>query len=237
MMFERRPVVRALNPELDRKIGELRCPFLCLIEGPNDSGKSVLAQQYTYGALNMGLRALYITTETGARSLLKSMEEITLLVRHHFLTGRLQIFELHVKNLEWDSELSARFLELILRTMHVRKKYNLYIIDSLTYLVTHARPEDILNFFTETRNIVDDEEKSVIITVHPYAFDQEMLIRMRSVCDVHFILSIKEIGNRIIKILQVPKLKGAVKPSSITLSFDVDPAFGIRVLPFSQAKA
>ena len=64
-----------------------------------------------------------------------------------------------------------------------------------------------------------------------------MLIRMRSICDVHFILSIKEIGDKIVKLLQVPKLKGAVKPSSITLSFDVDPAFGIKVLPFSQAKA
>lgn len=36
--------IKAMNPELDRKIGELRVPFLCLIEGPNDSGKSVLTQ-------------------------------------------------------------------------------------------------------------------------------------------------------------------------------------------------
>ncbi len=26
--------IKAMNPELDRKIGELRVPFLCLIEAP-----------------------------------------------------------------------------------------------------------------------------------------------------------------------------------------------------------
>lgn len=72
--------IRAMNPELDRKIGELRIPFLCLIEGPNDSGKSVLTQQYVYGALKCGFKTLYITTESGIRGLLKSMDEISLSV-------------------------------------------------------------------------------------------------------------------------------------------------------------
>jgi len=229
--------VKAMNPELDRKIGELRIPFLCLIEGPNDSGKSVLAQQYVYGALRCGCRTLFITTESGVRGLLKSMEEISLSVKIYYLKGVLQIYELHVKDLEWDELLSSRFLELILNTIKLREYFDLYVIDSLTYLVTHAKEEDILNFFTEARNIIEEKDKSMIVTVHPYAFSEEMLVRMRSISDVHFILQVKEIGDRIVKILQVPKLKGAVKQTSITLSFDVDPAFGIKVLPFSRAKA
>jgi len=236
-MIEEKVYVKSMNSELDRKIGSLRTPFLCLIEGPNDSGKSVLVQQYTYGALNLGFKVLYITTEMGTRALIESMKQITLDVKYFFLSGRLQIFELHVKNLEWDRELSSSFLEMIIRTLRRMQRFEIYVIDSLTYLVTYAEEQDILNFFTEARNIVDDEKKSIFITIHPYAFEQDMLIRMRSICDVHFNLLIKELGDRIVKILQVPKLKGAVKPSSITLSFDVDPAFGIRVLPFSQAKA
>ncbi|MCS7132699.1 MAG: flagellar accessory protein FlaH [Aigarchaeota archaeon] len=230
-------MLKSMNSELDRKIGEIRMPFLCIIEGPNDSGKSVLAQQYTYGALNSGCRVLYITTEAGVKSLIRNMEQISLDIKHFFLTGKLMIFELHVKSLKWNHELSSRFLELLLKTIRKRFERDVYVIDSLTYLVTHAEERDILNFFTEVRNIVDDEAKSIIITIHPYAFNQDLLIRMRSICDVHFTLTIKEIGERIVKILQVPKLKGAVKPSSIILSFDVDPAFGIKVLPFSQARA
>lgn len=229
--------IKAMNPELDRKIGELRVPFLCLIEGPNDSGKSVLTQQYVYGALRCGFKTLYITTESGIKGLLKSMDEISLSVKEYYLKGVFQIYELHVKDLEWDEVLSSRFLGLILNTIKFREYFDLYVIDSLTYLVTHAREEDILNFFTEARNIVEEKNKSIIITVHPYAFNEEMLVRMRSISDVHIILSVKEIGDRIVKLLQVPKLKGAVKQTSITLSFDVDPAFGIKVLPFSRARA
>jgi hypothetical protein len=33
-------VLRAFNSELDRKVGVIKTPALCLIEGPNDSGKS-----------------------------------------------------------------------------------------------------------------------------------------------------------------------------------------------------
>jgi flagellar protein FlaH len=229
--------IRAMNPELDRKIGELRIPFLCLIEGPNDSGKSVLTQQYVYGALKCGFKTLYITTESGIRGLLKSMDEISLSVTEYYLKGLLQIYELHVKDLEWDEALSSRFLELILNTIKLREYFDLYVIDSLTYLVTRAKEDDILNFFTEARNIIEEKNKSIIITVHPYAFNEEMLVRMRSISDVHFILQVKEIGDRIVKLLQVPKLKGAVKQTSITLSFDVDSAFGIKVLPFSRARA
>jgi archaellum biogenesis ATPase FlaH len=43
-------------------------------------------------------------------------------------------------------------------------------------------------------------------------------------------------GERIVRVLQVMKLKGAEK-SGLSLAFEVDAAYGIRVLPFSQAKA
>ena len=230
-------VLSTLNSELDRKIGGIKLPFLAIIEGPNDSGKSVLAQQYTYGALNLGYKLLYITTESGVRSLIRSMEQISLDVKYFFLTGRLKVFELHVKNLKWNRVLSSKFLDLLANVIKHGLNYDIFVIDSLTYLVTHADEQDILNFFTQMRNVVDDLEKSIIITIHPYAFNQDLLVRMRSICDVHFTLMIKEVGEKIVKMLQVPKLKGAVKPVSITLSFEVDPAFGIKILPFSQARA
>ena len=237
MLVEEPRCIKSMNSELDRRIGAIKLPFLWIIEGPNDSGKSVLAQQYTYGALNAGYKLLYITTETGIKGLLKNMKEISLDVTQYFLTGRLMVFELHVKNLKWDKALSSRFLDLIVRTIRKFMRYDIFVIDSLTYLVTHAEEKDILDFFTQTRNLVDDHGRSILITIHPYAFNQDLLVRMRSICDIHFTLTVKEIGEKIVKLLQVPKLKGAIKPSSIILSFEVDPAFGIKVLPFSQARA
>ena len=112
MLVEEPRCIKSMNSELDRKIGAIKLPFLWIIEGPNDSGKSVLAQQYTYGALNAGYKLLYITTEIGIRGLLKNMKEISLDVTQYFLTGRLMVFELHVKNLKWDKALSLSLIHI-----------------------------------------------------------------------------------------------------------------------------
>lgn len=67
-----------------RRIGPIKIPSIVLIEGPNDSGKSVLSQQYVYGALQSGLRVYYVTMESGYRQLLKSMEDVSFNVKHYF---------------------------------------------------------------------------------------------------------------------------------------------------------
>jgi flagellar protein FlaH len=225
------------NSELDRRIGPIKIPSIVLIEGPNDSGKSVLSQQYVYGALQSGLRIYYVTTESGYRQLLKNMEDLSFNVKYYFLTGDLKIAELHVKELDWKRDLAKRFLDLIINLIKNNPKFDVFVIDSLTYIATYASEEDILSFFTDVRNLVEEESKSLIITVHTHAFTQEMMLRIRSICDVHFLLSIKEIGDRMVRILQAPKIKGAIKSTSVILSFEVDTAFGIKVLPFSQARA
>ncbi|MCS7135793.1 MAG: ATPase domain-containing protein [Nitrososphaerota archaeon] len=225
------------NTELDRRIGSIKIPSIVLVEGPNDSGKSVLSQQYVYGALQNGLRVYYVTTESGYRQLIKSMEDISFDVKYYFLNGDLKIAELHVKELEWKRDLAKKFLDLIINLIKNNPTFNVFVIDSLTYIATYASEEDILSFFTDARNIVEEEFKTIIITVHTHAFNQEMMLRIRSICDVHFLLSIKEIGDRMVRILQAPKIKGAIKSTSVILSFEVDPAFGIKVLPFSQTRA
>jgi len=75
------------------------------------------------------------------------------------------------------------------------------------------------------------------VTIHPYAFDQDLLIRVRSICDGHFLLSVKTFRNRNVLVLTVAKLKGAHQTSGDIISFEVNPAFGIKVLPFTAARA
>lgn len=226
------------NSELDRKIGHIRFPAIFLIEGPNNSGKSVIAQQYIYGALQSGYKAYYITTESSSKQLIDNMENLSFDVRYQFLNGNLKIIEFHVKELNWHKEVAGTFLNLLVRTIKNNvSNFDIFAIDSLTYIATYASEEDLLSFFTNMRNIVDEYDKVLMVTVHPHAFNQEMMLRIRSICDVHFILSIKEVGDKIVRLLQVPKIKGAVKSVSIVLSFEVDPAFGIKVLPISQARA
>ncbi|MEM1964864.1 MAG: ATPase domain-containing protein [Candidatus Caldarchaeum sp.] len=228
--------IRSFNSELDRKIGPIKIPCLCLIEGPNDSGKSVVVLQYCYGALQSGLNCYLLTTESSMRGIRDGMASLSLDPVYFLISGRLKVGEMHVKNLTWNSEQNSRMLKLITSFIKSRKKEEVFFLDSMTYLVTNAQTPEILNFFTTVRNIVDSDGKTIFLTIHTHALNTDLSVRLRSIADAHFMLNVKEMGERIVRTLQVMKLKGAER-SGLILAFEVDQAFGIRVLPFSQAKA
>ncbi|MCS7110251.1 MAG: hypothetical protein NZ956_02120 [Candidatus Caldarchaeum sp.] len=228
--------IRAFNNELDRKIGTIKTPALCLIEGPNDSGKSVLTLQYCYGALLSGFNCYLLTTESSMRGVRDGMAGLSWDPTYFIITGRFKIGEMHVKNFTWLPQQYSKLLKLVTAFIKSRTKEQVFFIDSMTYLLTNASTTEILNLFTVLRNIVDEEEKTIFMTIHTHALGTDLFLRLRSLSDVHFVLNVKEMGERIVRTLQVMKLKGAEK-SGLTVAFEVDQVFGIRVLPFSQAKA
>ncbi|MEM2003456.1 MAG: ATPase domain-containing protein [Nitrososphaerota archaeon] len=231
-------LLKTLNDELDRRIGGIILPALVIIEGPNDSGKSVLVQQFTYGALETGYKVCIFSTEGGGRAIVRNMESLGFSVKKHYLRGHLRVVPLSVREEEWTSDDAKQMLVSIMNYVQKKSsKFNIICIDSLTVLITGAREEDVLRFFSEMRSSSEEYNLTYIVTIHPYAFSQEFLVRIRSISDAHFSLMIKEIGDKIYKTLQILKVRGASKPSSQVISFEVDPSFGIKILPFSQVKA
>lgn len=57
--------------------------------------------------------------------------------------------------------------------------------------------------------------KEIIITVHPNAFSEDMVTRVRSEADVYFRTSSASIGNRRVKVIE--KIKLAKVPSVLIL--------------------
>lgn len=229
-------LLKLSNPELDKVMGGIPLPSLTIIEGPNDSGKSVLTQQIIYGATKQNLRTRCITSETKFTDLVRQMDSLSFKVVDSVKNGQFRITELQGESHNWNVELSSLYLSVTEKFIRSDKLSNLVIIDSLTCLVTHASSEDVLKFFTGIKRIVDSDKRSIIITLHPYAFNDDMLIRIRSICDNYFKLSIQEIGGKIARSLEMKKIRGVSKDSSGFLTFQVDPAFGIKVMPFTRAK-
>lgn len=237
-IVQKAQVLKFNNAELDRRTGGIPLPSLTLVEGPNDSGKSVIVQQLTWSALNSGYKVCYITTEDTVRGLLSHMKSLSWHVDDFFIRGDFKITSVHIRGIRWNSEISKFYLIGLLNFVKRREKdSNVYVIDSLTYVITHAEERDILEFFSECRNLVDTQGKSFFITIHPYALNQELLIRVRSICDGHFLLSVKNFRDKNVLVLNIAKLRGALRTANNIVSFEVDPNFGIKVLPFSSAKA
>ena len=227
-------VVRTGNPEIDKKIGGgIPEGSLSLIEGQSDSGKSVLLQQLIWGALEEGFRVVYYTTENTTRSLMRQMDSLNMNIMDYYLLGRLNIYAVPAA---MSAEESLNFFNRLLDHMSRNPNYDVAAMDSLTSFVSHVPERDTLSFFTSCKNICDNY-KTILITLHAYAFDESMFIRIRSICDAHLRLRIEEVGDQLVKVLEAAKVRGAEKSTGNIVSFDIEPGLGMRIVPITKAKA
>ncbi len=226
-------VISTGNDELDKKIGGgIPLGTLSLVEGQPDSGKSVLTQQMIWGSLKKGCSAVVFTTENTVKSLLTQMQSLNLDVTDYFLLSRLWIYPI-------DTKKTRRCLHtglLPLLATYANKGVDMAVIDSITYYVTHASMEQVLSFFEECK-MLTSRGMGIICVAHSYAFDENVMVRLGSMCDAHLRLRIETMGSKMLKILEVAKVRGAEMNTGNIISFDVEPNWGIRVIPYSKAKA
>jgi archaeal flagellar protein FlaH len=221
------------NSEIDKKIGGgLPLNSLTLIEGQSDAGKSVLVQQFTWGTLHSGLRIDMYTTENTTPSLFRQMHSLALEIDDFFLVGRINVFP--VPN-SFTEEQSRQIFKLLLDHI-AQSRADVVIVDSLTAFVTHASEAETLDFFSQAKELCD-AGRSLILTMHSYASTEQLLTRLRSMCDAHLRLRVEEIGTQLVKVLEVAKVRGAAKSTGNIVSFDVEPHLGMRIIPVTKAKA
>lgn len=224
------------NLEIDRRLeGGIPSGSLCLLEGVNDSGKSIFLQQIIWGALNQDKTVLFLTTEKTSKEVLNQMESLKRGVSDYFIIGRSKIFEINAGYVEENPRLSESLLQVLLECIQ-RCEEELVLIDSLTIFAVNASENAVLNFFTECVKLCD-RGKTILISVHGYAFSQAVLYRLRSVCSACLELRIEQVGDQWIKTMEIQKLRGARKTTGNLLSFDVDSEFGLKIIPVSKIKA
>ncbi|MBP1927899.1 flagellar protein FlaH [Methanolinea mesophila] len=223
------------NSEIDKKIADgLPLGSLTLIEGENDTGKSVLTQQIMWGAMKQGLNVDLYTTEMTAKSFLSQMESMSLDVSDYFAWGYMRLFHLHMVGFKWSKEEMDGILQRIID--HIRtSKAQVAIIDSLTMFTEYTQQEAILTFLTNCKNLVD-HGKTILITLHTYAFQEDTLVRIRSICDAHLMMKKSLIGDKYVMVMEVVKVRGARKTTGNLVSFEVHPGYGMKIIPISMAK-
>ena len=232
-VYDNKEILTSGNMEIDKKMGGgIPAGSLTLIEGANDTGKSVLTQQLMWGGLQQGFIFATYTTENTTKSLLKQMESLSLDVSDFFIFGNLKIYPIHVEGVEWAADIP--FLDYIIADVK-SKQQEVIVLDSLTVFVSDATEADILNFFAACKNICD-QGKTILITVHTFAFNEELLTRVRSICDAHLSLKKEEVGEKLVKTIEVAKIRGAQKTTGNVIAFEVEPQFGLRIIPVSRAK-
>jgi flagellar protein FlaH len=223
------------NNEIDKKIADgLPRGSLTLIEGENDTGKSVLTQQIIWGAMKQGLNVDIFSTEMTTKSFLSQMEAMSLDVSEYFAWGYVRLFPLHMVGFKWSKEEMDGILQHVVE--HIRNsKAQVHIIDSLTMFTEYTSQSAVLTFLTNCKNLVD-KGKTILITLHTYAFEEDTLIRIRSICDAHLMMKKSLIGDKYVMVMEVVKVRGARKTTGNLVSFEVHPGYGMKIIPISMAR-
>ncbi len=226
------------NGELDMRLGGgIPVPNLLSIEGDHGTGKSLLAQQLAYGATKAGKRVIYVTTEAGVKELVIQTRKLSLDLTDEFLKGLIKIMPAHMEGVRWAKKVARDLLHVLGSYMAlVKEEYEVFIVDSFSVLAVYADTSVVLDFLTRARTLVR-EGKLIILTIHPSVLPDEIMIRIRAISDSYIKLDFAEVGGRLIKVMRIVKLRGAAGPVDSTIAFDVDPAFGIKVIPLALAKA
>lgn len=226
------------NEELDIKLqGGIPFPSLIIIEGGHGTSKTVLLQQFLYGALREGLRGLVLSTEMPSVDYIRKMKMLKMNVVDYVIRNKLDVFSVHSARMTWSEE---KLRSVIERTkdfiLSKGEGYDLIVIDSATFLLNFAPSTEIIDFFSKMK-LLSLRGKNVLISIHPNVVEDDIATKLKAMCDGYIKLSIANIGGRTVKVMEIIKLRGAPSTFDSTISFDVDPAFGIKLIPIALARA
>ena len=226
-----RKIITSGNTELDSRMGGgIPAGSLVLIEGTSGAGKSVLSQQMLWGALNAGFTATLFTSENTVKSLVPQMSSIDLDIQDYLLLGKLRVYPIELARLGSDAP------RLLLRALQNQPGRDVLVIDSLTSAITHDTADlQLRSFFEECKRLCA-KGATVMITLHAGAVEPDLMNPIRSLCDAHLNLRSEQDGQRLVKTLEVAKIRGAASGTGAIVGFEVEPGWGMRVIPISKAR-
>jgi flagellar protein FlaH len=223
-------VISTGNGELDSKMGGgIPVGSLTLIEGSSGAGKSVLAQQITWGSLKEGFTLALFTSENTVKSLTRQMQSLDLDILDFLLLGRLRVYPMEL------AHLGTQAPYILLQAIHQAEGCEAVIIDSLTSAMASLPADASLRFFEECKRLCATG-KTILVILHDHVVGEDVLVRLRSMCDAHLRLRTVDDGKRVIKMLEVSKVRGGGSATGAIVSFDVEPGWGIRVVPVNKVK-
>jgi len=217
------------NSELDGKMGGgIPLGSLTLIEGDSGAGKSVLAQQMMHGSLEDGYTLTLFSSENTVKSLVKQMRSLSLDVLDYLLLDKLRVYPIETSGLGRDAP--PTLMKAIRQEAAVR---DMIFVDSLTSSIPQSSDKEVLAFFESCKRLCGSGT-TIVIVVHSHGLSRELLTRLRSLCDAHLRLRTEEIGQKLVKTLEVTKVRGAEKSTGNIISFEVEPGWGMRVIPINK---
>ena len=237
---DRRKLIRTGVGQMDLNLGGgLPVDSLTLVEGGTTSGKSVLCQHFAYDALLAGHGVAYYTPKSADRTLVGEMRSIGRDSSAYFLAGQLASYPIEEPAPDAESEQrgdTGRLMGLLTSTIQqLPSQYGVILLDDVTELASHAHEGAIMDLFSRCRRVCDGG-RTVVVAARPYAFNESTLKGVEDVCDAHLRLRSEKLGAKMIKVLEVRKLRNVELHTANTVNFDVERGVGLRIVPGGRVR-
>lgn len=213
--------------------GGLYTGSLTLIEGATSSGKSVLCQVLAYGALMDNCPTTYFTSDHTPSTLTKQMGSLNLDVAEFLEDDLLNVYPVQAPIEGEDSGPLLSALALDMDRLPKDRKF--IVVDSISNLVGACQEQSVFSFFSTVQRQCN-KGRTIVIVAHSYSLTESGFARLRSLCDVQISLRTKKIGKKSGRMLEVLKANNMELERDNIIVFEVESGFGVRVIPFGQAK-
>ena len=200
---------------------------MTLIEGPQESGKTMVCQHLAYASLCCGDGSAYFTAENGTKDLATLMNSIGLAVSKYVKSGEFTFTSLEqpVPGQRSNALLSGLATEIGAVVPQVA-----LVVDSIRNLAGTSDHPDVMGFFAICRSLCDNGA-TVVITASSYAFEEFMQEQLHSMCDAYIRLRAEKINGKAVKALEVQKANNVELSNGNALNFQVDQKVGMRIMP------
>jgi len=225
------------NEELDGRLGGgIPHPSLILFEGPSGSAKTTFAAQVLYGALGSGLRAELFTTESTPAQLVRQARSVTIDLVRHYVSGRLRVYSTYQPGRPWGPEEAGEALRRLTGYLASGPWGDIVVVDSVTQLLQYSGPEAVATLIHAARLAVS-RGHSVLLTIHEGVVGEAVAAPLRAASDVYYRFGLASVGGKPVKVLRIVKARGVPDAVEASIAFDVDPAFGIKIVPIVVAQS
>ena len=220
--------------ELDSLLGGgLPAGSLTLLEGPAETGKSILCEYFVHRSLISRIPVAFYTEDSNIKNVMQQMGSLDLDVTDYFLSDRLRLYTLAAESN--GSELIT--LGLLLEHLEqLPAHYQLIVLDSISELSARVDEDALADFFLGCQQVCAVGH-TVLATVRSEALDDDRRSRLQTVCNAHLRLTLEKIGDSNVSVLEILKLRNTLQDRDNTESLTVEPGDGLLVLPFTRKGA
>lgn len=196
---------------------------IVFIEGPEGSGRSVLAQRLCYGFLYNGLGCTFVSTEQTMSQFVDQMYSLSYQVGNSIMDRKLQFFPVYP--LIGVSRNRTDFMDRLMNSASLYEK-EILIIDSLSSLVGEGidqkRCIDLVGFLKKQAK----RNKTIVLTAERGISALEPL---RLASDIYLSLDMKTVGGGLTRLISVKRFLRARGNVDDVLSYRVEPLSGLVI--------